>query len=82
MISCESNSQKPITFNSRSISKEEFFITITYTYNKDQWTKTISGLFIETCDFIKIFEIHVTENRSIEKLNKRKINGREAKKTS
>jgi hypothetical protein len=62
LIRCGSNSKKPITFNSRNIGREEFVIIATSTYKNDQWTKTISGLFAETCyDFRRIFESHVTK---------------------
>jgi hypothetical protein len=72
LIRCGSNNKKPIAFNSRSIGREEFVIIVASTYKKDQWTRTISGLFVETCcDFKIIFESHVT-----------KINGKRGKKTS
>ncbi len=41
---------------------EEFVIIATSIYKKDHWTRTISGLFVETCcDFRRIFESHVTK---------------------
>jgi hypothetical protein len=62
LIRCGNNSQKPITLNSRNIGMEEFVIIATSIYKKDHWTRTISGLFVETCcDFRRIFESHVTK---------------------